>query len=828
MAIDRLVRAGSRLELFGIGALLVGGLGITAFGLSLQDWPDVLLIKDLGTSAGYLYFILISALAIGLVSKAARLGSGAVAAFLAAAVAVVADGTGALVAVLLYLCASWSVGHIVLHRLCRSGSAVEETTKALVGAGLYATVVGVCVHFKVNYPWVYLAMLALPVIVAAIPLLRITTVVARKMAEDGDGTDRRIERSLLGALILLYFTFAFLPELSHDALAMHLAVPAYVAINQVWNFDPGLYIWTFMPMLADWSYTIGYVLAGESAARLVNSGFVLAVVFLAREFVLWLGGCRRGADWAALILLSAPLTLLVGSSLFVEPFWCAFLLAGTMWIFRALLDEREQPAAMLQGGMVLGFAVAAKAIALTYVPCLVPALLLRVRAWVSKPFLWSVAMGGLVLLALGAWPYALAYALSGNPVFPFFNSTFESPFYPAVDFDNTLFRSPMDWHLPYLLVFSAKQFGGGGVGGSGFHWLTVTAAAFAAAILFRNRRAVVLAAIAVLSLIVVFQFQTFLRYIFPVSALTSVLIGLAVSNCLGRHRGLGMAMVAATGLTVLLNLMFLGSTTSRYRDVPILEIFRGDGADELVAERAPVRQAVELLNSVNRVRAPVALLSEPAAAGLESVALYNNWHNQKFHREIGAVTDPDSFASVLRKHRARYVVFDPRRKGNEGGLADFVAATGDLLGTFGSVEAYRVKSRWFYAEELLQAPSSPAASPWLVSDGAKPSGDGSVIVSKGAPVTQVVAVRPGDFYLNAVTARCADDRGHGRVQVNWRDERGVILSSDLRVFKCNQAFKRESQEVKAPPGAATAAVYGVSHGDAPVVVSRVSFRWAGG
>ena len=828
MAVDRVVRVGSRLELFGIGALLAGGVGVTAFGLSLQDWPEVLPIENLGFSAGYLYFILIGASVISLVSKANRLGPGAVTALLGAALAVVADGAGPLVAVLLYLCASWSVGHITLRRLGRAGSAVEEVTKVLVGAGLYATAVGICVHFKVNYTWAYLTLLALPVIVARKSLLQIATAVARKMARGGDGENPRTERSLMGALILLYFTLAFLPELSHDALAMHLAAPAYVAFDQAWNFDPGLYIWTFMPMLADWSYTIGYVLAGESAARLVNSGFLLAIVFLAREFVLWLGGCGRGADWAALVLLSAPLTLLVGSSLFVEPFWCAFLLAGTMWIYRALWDERQHPAAMLQGGMVLGFTVAAKAIALTYLPCLLPALLLRVRACVSKPFLWSVAKGSLALLALGVWPYALAYSLSGNPVFPFFNSIFESPFYPPVDFDNTLFRSPMDWHLPYLLVFSAKQFGGGGVGGSGFQWLTVTAAAFTAAILFRNRRAAVLAAIAVLSLVTVFQFQTFLRYIFPVSVLVSVLIGLAVSNCLDRHRGLGMAMLVATGFTVLLNLTFLGSTTSRYHDVPILEIFRAGGADELVAERAPVRQAVELVNSVNRIRAPVALLSEPAAAGLESVALYNNWHNQEFHREIGAVTDADSLARVLRKHRARYVIFDPRRFGEDGRLAELVAATGDLVGAIGPVEVYRVKRRLFYAEELLQAPSVPDAPPWIVSRAARPLGDGSVMVSRGAPVIQVVPVRPGDFYLNAVTARCADEFGQGRVQVNWRDENGAILKSDLRVFRCRQTFRLESQEVKAPPGAATAAVYGVSHSDAPVVVLRVSLRWAGG
>ena len=100
-----------------------------------------------------------------------------------------------------------------------------------------------------------------------------------RLAERVEDQSRPVERSLLGALVLLYLTMAFLPELSHDPLAMHLFAPSHVAANQSWNFDPELYVWTFMPMLADWSYTIGYVLAGEAAAAADQRGLYPVVGF---------------------------------------------------------------------------------------------------------------------------------------------------------------------------------------------------------------------------------------------------------------------------------------------------------------------------------------------------------------------------------------------------------------------------------------------------------------------------------------------------------------------------------------------------------------------
>ena len=65
------------------------------------------------------------------------------------------------------------------------------------------------------------------------------------------------------------------PEASADGLSMHLAVPANIAANHAMTFEPGRYLWAVMPMGADFTYSVVYLLGGEMASRLLNFTFLL-------------------------------------------------------------------------------------------------------------------------------------------------------------------------------------------------------------------------------------------------------------------------------------------------------------------------------------------------------------------------------------------------------------------------------------------------------------------------------------------------------------------------------------------------------------------------
>ena len=54
-------------------------------------------------------------------------------------------------------------------------------------------------------------------------------------------------------------------------------------------------------------------------------------------------------------------------------------------------------------------------------------------------------------------------------------------------------------------------------------------------------------------------------------------------------------------------------------------------------ELLPIRNVVGLVNILNVNTLPVAVFTEPQAAGLKSVALYLNWYNFLFKTEIATV-----------------------------------------------------------------------------------------------------------------------------------------------------------------------------------------------
>ena len=807
--------------------LLASGLAVTGYGFWQQDWPGALPTKNLGQAAGYLYFIAGAASVIAMAAKFVRFGHAATTVLLGLLIAVLAGGVWPLLAVAFQLGASFSLGHLVLRFFSPPDSALDRVYRILVGASVYATLVGIGAHFKVNYAWVYLLALAFPLVVARAHMTRLLKATLDQLVERRDGRQFELEASLLGAIVLLYFAMAFLPELSHDPLAMHLLVPAGMAANHAWNFDPSLYVWTFMPMLADWSFTIAYVFAGESAARLVNLGFLLICVAFVREFVFMLGGRRRGANWAALLVLTTPLTLLVGCSLYVETYWSACLLAGILWVFRAVYAPNTYQFGLVPGAIGLGFAAAAKSVALPYMPLLALPVIHRIKMLRSGTFRLALLVGAGAFLVLGAWPYALAFFKTGNPVFPFFNSLFESPLFRISDFNNTEFNESLSWNLPYLLVFFAERFGTHGLGGAGFQWLTLALPAFATLLFLRAKQAVILYVIAILGGVAVFQFQTYLRYIFPVILLLGVVIGLSISHCRQRHRVLHGAMLISAALTVALNLLYLGSATAKYRDVPVLQSFHSTSEDQLIRSRAPTRKAVELINVVNPQHYPVAILASPTVAGIDAQPLFASWYNPAFVREIRQGNSPGAVLETLRRYRAKYLILDSRGNARNWPIAGFAGKLGPVIGEIGSVAVYRVADELYFARELLRAPNRFDLPPWSYSSDVEFLESGAVAVVQGASVRQDADVRERDFYLNTMRVRCMDGKGRARVQVNWRRVDGARLGTNIRVFHCDRNWSVVGQQLVAPEGATVARVFGTGQDRTRVEISGISFRGVG-
>ena len=292
----------------------------------------------------------------------------------AALLLVVALGTGNFGALLAVLALAWSA--TVLGRLVLAGMReASDLEGLLVGLAVHGTVVGFLVHFPVNYAATYTALLAAPLLVRRGDAARVLRERWQEMRDSGErapGTG--LFGSAAAALAAVHLCVALMPETGHDALVTHLLLPARIAWDHVWHFDVDRYVWAVMPMIGDWLYTIGHVLAGEAGARLVNFGCILLVARLIHACVTWAGGDRLGATVAVLLYLSTPLTLTETSSLFIESVWSCLVLGGALSLFRMVSRTNEGPLRsthhLVVGGLLLGGALAAKAVTFMVLPVL--------------------------------------------------------------------------------------------------------------------------------------------------------------------------------------------------------------------------------------------------------------------------------------------------------------------------------------------------------------------------------------------------------------------------------------------------------------------------
>lgn len=697
-------------------------------------------------------------------------------------------------------------------------------TNFLVGAGVYGTAVGLLAHFPVNYPGVYGAALALPL------LLGWRAVVAQGQSflisfakRGGAGFKSNRLDVAIAVVALVHFVVGLMPEVGHDALAMHLFIPAHLASRHQWGFDAGTYVWAVMPMLGDWIFAIGYMLAGETAERLINVGFIFVLGWLVRDLVLWAGGSVNGARWAALVFLSTPLTFTESSSLFIESVWTSFVVAGTLVLLRLCSASGESKSGMPLAALLLGLAVATKAVTLTILPVLLLLLLWHYKSWLRTTGLpsWFTAAG--LFLATGLIPYVTAWRLTGNPVFPFFNGIFQSPYYPPANFDSAgVFGKGATWDVLYRATFESGKYLEANAGASGFQWLLLLVPAAIILIANKQHKGLTLLLVGALVVAAAFQSVSYFRYAFPAWAILAAAMGVALGWASTENKLIKRAGLVVAAGTVMLNLLFLGAG-AQYRDFPLKSI--GDEAhrERYLQGRLPIRNAVGLVNELNTGQSPVAFFSQPFAASLKADALYANWYNFRFQGEINAAITVPSVANVLLQRGVDFVILDSYWQNPE--KRELIGKATELIAEYGSISVRRVRTDYRFKTELLKNPEFASMDGWALAPGAEyDSTSGIIKTSVAASATQAVAVSPGQRYLNVVVARCAKEATLGRVQINWLDATGQFVTTNIKTFECAPVWTEQAMEVAAPPAATLAIVYVTGHTTIPLEFKSNSLR----
>lgn len=823
-----------------LAVAVLAGASLTAYGWFAHDgrWRTA---PHLSYVAGILGFVL-AVLGLGARRQWRALPIGVCAAVV---MATAFGQLGAIATVAWFALSSVAFGRLVL----RSAPQLGDLECGLVGMVLHGTVVGLLVAWPVNVFGVYALLLTVPMVLArrdvAATLRRTVEWFAAERQPGWCGWRDEAIAAAVVALALVHLLVASMPEFGHDALVSHLMMPARIAYRGVWEFDVAAHVWCVMPALGDWLYTVGYVLAGESGARLVNLACVLVLARLVFDVARWVGAERSGALAAVVLFLATPLTLTETSSLFIEGAWSCCIVGMAMAVLRAVgSGARELPAGMANGlpslapgtvpsdlprggqlvvaGMLAGGGMAAKMITLMALPLLALVLALRWRTWWPR-HRTAIAVALVASALIGGQPYVRALWLTGNPVFPFFNGVFKSPYYPPENFVAPhIFDVGTSWDVLYRMTFDSSRFLEASPGAGGFHWLLVVAPALLGFVLVRHRRALVLAAFAAGMLWLVFKQTAYLRYVFPTFAIACALGGAATAGALPRTRGsllLGGAVVAA----VVLDLVCF--TTGGYNhEVALRVLFRERDRQDYIALRQPLRAAVHLVNELNREATPVALFGPALATDLRADVLVPSWYNHVFATEVDVAKTPESLGELLAGRRVRYVLLSASWSDEAG--RERVRAVSQEVRAIGDVSVRVLDERYRFRRELLRGGRFDDATAWEIGPEARLEAGRGVVVTVAAPAVQKVEVTGGREYRVQAQVQRVDPLAptNARLQVTWLDARGRTVDLHIQVFACQAEATAPSMDVVAPLGAVAALVYATGHSASPVRFLELSFR----
>lgn len=684
-----------------IALALVAGLMLTLFGLSRLPWTQSIGWSDTNALLRFLGFLVIATIAVSLLAKKLTQNTGLAVAITAALLALVAGAIWPLLVTLWFAGASTVLGHWLLGKL-KIKSEEAWLNCFLVGVGFYGTLIGFLAHYSVNYPGIYGIALALPLMLGwrmvRMFLERVKSLFTHVAKTNASEFGIHWLDVAIGVLALVYFVVALMPEVGFDALAMHLFIPAHLALRHKWGFDAGTYVWAVMPMLSDWIFSMGYLLAGETAARLINIGFIFILGGLVRNIVLWVGGSAVGARWAVLIFLSTPLTFTEGSSLYIESIWASFVVAGALAVLSSCSHSGKPKSDLPIAGLLLGCALAAKAITFTILPALLLILIWRYRSWYKAAGVQNLILGFSLFILIGCVPYATAWRLTGNPVFPMFNVIFKSSYYSTTEnLNNPQYNSGVTWDTIYKITFESGKYLEASAGASGFQWLILLVPTILACVLLKRYRGVALILVAVVTIAAVFRSQSYLRYIFPSLVLLVAAMGAVLSDALSTKRFERYCWCAIAGIIVILNLLFFNAGNGFYRDFPLQTILDNSKKDKYLQTRLPIRRAVEVINKLNIERTPVAVFADPLTAGLSGDALYPSWYNVSFQKEVASIQVEKDLIHILAKRNIKFIILDSNWKGVnccDGGLEKqaLIEKITVKIAEYGSLSVLQVKT----------------------------------------------------------------------------------------------------------------------------------------
>jgi len=521
-----------------------------------------------------------------------------------------------------------------------------------LGLGFYALLINLLVLTPINYKFTYMVLVLIPLFgYLSYQKLKVNI-------QNYPIKPLKIPNSLEFLMVIyffvIYFFISLLPEFGYDALSVHLSVPSYISNHHQWGFDVEKYIWAVMPMNGDWLYTLVFLLKGEAAARLLNFSFIIVIsLLLASEIRRY---TRKYYLLGLGIFLSLPITYLEGTSLFVENIWAIFLLASTICL--RLQFKSPSKNYLLLTSVFLAFGLGTKLLTIGFIlPIMLCFILFKPSTFKLK--FKNISLYAITVLALGCVPYLIAYLKTGNPVFPFYNGFFKSPFWNTLEsFDNPLWKSGFNFSTLQNLTFNSEKFIEGQVGSFGWVFYVSLPIAIYSIILQKERYSLFILSTVMIFIAIVFSSQSYLRYIYPSIPLLTLLVAISLSQIDKISKKLSCLISRTLWILIALNILFLPAANGWYKDYRLLLSIFKSSTDDIYKSYIPERSAVRYINNKYGKNVKVAFFCSPYTSLLKGEAYLANWYNQEFHKSISLIKNKRDFIEIIKKYDINVIILD--------------------------------------------------------------------------------------------------------------------------------------------------------------------------
>ena len=421
---------------------------------------------------------------------------------------------------------------------------------------------------------------------------------------------------LFCSVCVLFFLYASYPINDYDALTKHINIPLKILGNT--HYDYNIIESVVFGESSLFMHMIGvYLLAfdGKKSLLYVVAFMSLIVVFILSRFLRSKeGGSRWGMSLFLLLYAVTPLTLYLSTAFMTDALVLPFLMLAAAYVLDspAMLIVRNFPLLFL----LIGAAQYAKPTALHLGIPIAVFMLLRVGLAVKRKevrlfeTLKSLALGLPLMFVPWLPAMLIVWHKTGNPLFPFANGYFKSPYFSMVNFvDPFPNKLGLDFGSLWSMVFHTDRNTEMPPLSLGLHLLLLPLALIVP-LLCRNWKIVGFGVLCIAGYFLSTTTTSNIRYLLPVFVLSLFLVSHALGWILARIRNTTLRSVVGVSVLVglvapCIDLVFFSPTCSvvKYNEdmlKPHAELTMSP--IDVVYANIPDKSSRVLLNSYNPFR----------------------------------------------------------------------------------------------------------------------------------------------------------------------------------------------------------------------------------